>query len=62
TTNAAELLGMSREIGTLEPGKSADLIAVARDPTRDTRVFEHPTLVMRSGVIYRDELNARPPP
>jgi imidazolonepropionase-like amidohydrolase len=57
TVNAADLLGLSREIGTLERGKRADLIAVPADPTRDVRVLERVTFVMKGGVVVRD---ARP--
>jgi len=53
TVNAADLLGLSSEIGTLEPGKAADLIALATDPTLDTSTFERPVLVMRQGKIYK---------
>ena len=35
TVNAADLLGLAREVGTIEPGKSADLIAVTGDPLAD---------------------------
>jgi imidazolonepropionase-like amidohydrolase len=54
TTNAAELLGLTDEIGSLEVGKAADLIAVAADPTVDTTTFEKPVFVMHSGVISKD--------
>jgi imidazolonepropionase-like amidohydrolase len=54
TVNAADLLGLSREIGTLERGKRADLIAVPADPIRDVRVLERVTFVMKGGVVYRD--------
>ncbi len=40
TVNNAELLGLSSEIGTVEPGKSADLIAVAGDPLADVRALK----------------------
>ncbi|HEX7115158.1 MAG TPA: amidohydrolase family protein [Steroidobacter sp.] len=59
TINAADLLGLADEIGTLEPGKSADLIALSSDPTADTSALEHPTFVMRSGVVYKDLTGAR---
>jgi imidazolonepropionase-like amidohydrolase len=54
TTNAADLLGLSSEIGSLLPGKSADLIALSADPTVDTTTFEKPVFVMRAGVIYKN--------
>ncbi len=52
TINAADLLQLSTQIGTVETGKIADIIAVAQDPTRDIKTLEHVTFVMRSGVVY----------
>jgi imidazolonepropionase-like amidohydrolase len=51
TRDAAELLGMQDRIGTLEPGKLADIIAVPGDPTNDIRALEHVKFVMKDGVI-----------
>ena len=53
TVNAADLLGVRAEVGTLEAGKSADMVAVAGDPTRDVTQLEHVAFVMRGGAIYR---------
>jgi imidazolonepropionase-like amidohydrolase len=50
TSAAADLLGLSAEIGTLEPGKRADLLALSGDPLRDIRVLREVRLVMRDGV------------
>lgn len=55
TVNAADLLGLSSEIGTLEPGKRADLIAVDGDPLADVAVLTDVDFVMRDGRVYRDE-------
>ena len=49
TTGAAELLGLSNEVGTLDPGKSADLIAVDGDPLTDPRAVTHVGYVMVMG-------------
>jgi imidazolonepropionase-like amidohydrolase len=49
TVNAADLLGLSREIGTLEPGKRADLIAVTGDPLKDVTVLKKVEFVMKDG-------------
>ena len=55
TVNAADLLGVSDEVGTLEPGKRADLIAVAGDPLIDVTTLKTVAFVMRDGRIYKDE-------
>lgn len=55
TVNAAKLLGVDAEIGTLEPGKAADIIAVAGDPTRDVTVLKSVRFVMKDGVVHKDE-------
>ena len=55
TVNAADLLGLSSEIGTIEPGKSADIIAVAGDPLTDVRVLKTVGFVMARGEVVKDE-------
>ena len=51
TVNAADLLGLSAEIGTVEPGKSADIIAVSGDPIADVRLLKSMAFVMAQGKI-----------
>lgn len=51
TTAAAEVLGLSSEIGRIAPGYSADIIAVEGDPTQDARVLEKVDWVMARGRI-----------
>lgn len=59
TLNAAQVLGLEGEIGTLEPGTVADLIAVARDPLADVRALEQVDLVMQAGrVVHRRPADA----
>jgi imidazolonepropionase-like amidohydrolase len=55
TTNAADLLGLASEAGSIEPGKSADLIAVEGDPLADVAVLKRVAFVMAKGRIAKDE-------
>ncbi len=55
TVNAADLLGLSAEIGTIEAGKRADIIAVDGDPLTDVTVLTSMDFVMRDGRVYRDD-------
>ncbi len=54
TAYAADLLGLSATIGTLEAGKAADLIAVPGDPTKDIRAMERVQFVMKGGVVAKE--------
>lgn len=53
TVNAADLLGIASDVGSIEPGKSADMIAVGSDPLADVRILKQVGFVMRAGVVYK---------
>jgi imidazolonepropionase-like amidohydrolase len=56
TSDAAELLGWKDRVGTLEPGKLADVIAVSGDPLSDVKVLEKVGFVMKGGAVVKNEL------
>ena len=53
TANAARVLGIEKDLGTLEVGKRADLVAVPRDPLADVTALESVTFVMKDGRVVR---------
>ena len=53
TSNAADLLGHSDLVGSIKPGKYADVIAVSGDPLQDISVLEHVQFVMKDGKVYK---------
>lgn len=53
TSSAADLLGHSSEVGSIKPGKYADIIAVPGDPLADIRLLESVPFVMKGGKIYK---------
>jgi imidazolonepropionase-like amidohydrolase len=53
TANAAELLNMQDQVGTIEPGKYADIVAVSGDPLADVNVLQNVNFVMKGGVVYK---------
>ena len=53
TLNAAELLGMQNDVGSIAPGKYADLVAVKGDPLADISVLQKIDFVMKGGEIYK---------
>jgi len=55
TMTAAELLGWSDRIGSIEPGKFADIVAVAGDPLADIGELEKVAFVMKDGKVYRND-------
>lgn len=59
TVNAAEMLGWQDRIGAIEPGKFADLVAVAGDPVADITELERVRFVMKGGEVIKNELGNR---
>ncbi|MGH9555414.1 MAG: amidohydrolase family protein [Terriglobales bacterium] len=59
TASAADLLGRAADVGTLEAGKYADLIAVSADPLADVHALENVGFVMKGGRIYKDGISAK---
>ncbi|MFB9294247.1 metal-dependent hydrolase family protein [Persicitalea jodogahamensis] len=53
TVTNAKVLGMSDEIGTIEPGKYADIIAVKENPLQDVKSLQNVIFVMKNGTIYK---------
>jgi imidazolonepropionase-like amidohydrolase len=58
TIAAADLLGLGDETGTIEKGRSADIVAVAGDPLADIRSMGNVRFVMRQGAVYRNDFAA----
>lgn len=56
TLDAATLLGQEGRLGTIETGKSSDIVAVPGDPTKDITAMTRVSFVMKSGVIYKRPL------
>lgn len=56
TTSAADLLGWSNKIGSIEAGHYADIIAVSGDPLADIAELEHVKFVMKGGIVVKNEL------
>ena len=55
TSSAAKLLGWEKNLGSLSPGKWADIIAVPGDPLKDIRATEKVVFVMKNGVIFKQQ-------
>ena len=55
TRNAADLIGASDKIGSIQPGRYADIVAVDGDPMKDVNEFEKVQFVMKGGVVYKKD-------
>ena len=53
TINGSQLLGRDKDIGTIESGKFADIVAVDGDPLTDIGVMEKVVFVMKGGEVYK---------
>jgi len=56
TSTAAELLGWSDKLGTIEAGKWADIVAVSGDPLKDIKELQNVKFVMKGGNVYKNEV------
>ncbi|MBI2221961.1 MAG: amidohydrolase family protein [Acidobacteria bacterium] len=54
TVRAADAIGWPDRVGTIEPGRYADLVAVSGDPLADVRVLEHVSVVIKGGQVIKD--------
>ncbi len=55
TINTATLLGMQDNLGTIETGKLADIVAVEGDPLKDSQAFGKVVFVMKDGIVYKSQ-------
>jgi imidazolonepropionase-like amidohydrolase len=69
TTHAAELLKKTKDLGSVEAGKLADVVAVDGDPLANIAIMQHVAFVMKDGAIYKEDgkpvefaATAEPPP
>jgi imidazolonepropionase-like amidohydrolase len=58
TIETATMLGAADRLGSVEPGKLADLIVTDADPSKDIKALRTIRLVMKGGVVYRNDLGA----
>jgi imidazolonepropionase-like amidohydrolase len=55
TVNAAQLLGIADQVGSIQPGKAADIVAVNGDPISDIKAINNVVLVMKAGEVVRSK-------
>jgi imidazolonepropionase-like amidohydrolase len=56
TSRAAEMLGMSGQLGVLAPGAYADIVAVSGDPLKDVKELSRVSFVMKDGKVFRNDM------
>jgi imidazolonepropionase-like amidohydrolase len=61
THNAADLIGDSKDIGSIQPGRYADIVAVGGDPLNDVTELERVQFVMKGGKVYKKDGTAVQP-
>jgi imidazolonepropionase-like amidohydrolase len=59
TINASDLLGPKFLVGSLEPGKFGDVIAVDGDPSKDVTILGHVRFVMKGGTVYKNDYSKK---
>jgi imidazolonepropionase-like amidohydrolase len=52
TLGAAQIMSKDAELGSITPGKLADMVLIEGDPTRDVSAVRHTRMVIKDGVIY----------
>jgi len=57
TLTSAQLLNIDDQLGTIEPGKLADIVAVNGDPSKDINAMTSVSFVMKDGVVYKNGLS-----
>jgi imidazolonepropionase-like amidohydrolase len=55
TTHAAERLKKTKDLGSVEAGKLADVVAVDGDPLANIAIMQHVAFVMKEGAIYKED-------
>jgi imidazolonepropionase-like amidohydrolase len=60
TSSAADLIGRAKDVGTVEVGKYADLIAVTADPLQNVTALENVSFVMKGGTVVKDTITTKP--
>jgi imidazolonepropionase-like amidohydrolase len=55
TRNAADLIGRQADIGSIQSGRYADLVAVKGDPSADIKLLQNVSFVMKAGQVYKSD-------